>query len=148
MTSTTEPRPHRAASTDTYLDWLLEDLVARSPHIRQAVILSRDGFALGTSAALGGKDAEHLAALAAGLASLANGGAHHFGTGAVRQTLVEMDQGFLLVTAAGAGTCLAVLADAEADVGLLGYEMAMVVKQLGQHMAVGSRPAPEHGEAM
>lgn len=105
-------------------------------------------FALGTSAALGGEDAEHLAALAAGLASLANGGAHHFGMGNVRQTLIEMDQGFLLVTAAGAGTCLAVLADAEADVGLLGYEMAMVVKQLGQHMSVGRRPAPGHGEAM
>ena len=148
MMNSTEPRPHRTTSTDTYLDWLLEDLVARSPHVRKAIILSRDGFALGTSAALSGEDSEHLAAVAAGLASLANGGAHHFGTGNVRQTLIEMDQGFLLVTAAGAGTCLAVLADADADVGLLGYEVAMVVKQLGQHMAVGGRPAPEHGEAM
>ena len=34
------------------LDWLLDDLVARVVGIEKAVILSRDGLAIGASAAL------------------------------------------------------------------------------------------------
>ena len=133
--------PQRTMSTDTHLNWLIEDLVTRSPHVHKAAIISRDGFAIGSSASLSREDSDHLAALAAGIASLANGGAQHFGAGQVHQTLIEMDQGFLFVTAAGLGSCLAVLADAEADVGLVGYEMALIVRQLGQHMTPGTRSA-------
>jgi predicted regulator of Ras-like GTPase activity (Roadblock/LC7/MglB family) len=89
-----------------------------------------------------------LSALAAGIQSLANGGAVHFGGGQVHQTVIEMDQSFLFVTAAGQGTCLAVLAGAKADVGLVAYEMALIVKQVGRHMAVQGRPVATGGEAM
>lgn len=128
------------------LDWLLDDLVARVAHLRQAVILSRDGLALGASSALGRQDAEHLAALAAGLQSLASGGAQHFSGGRVQQTMIEMERGFLVVSAAGEGSCLAVLASREADVGLIAYEMARVVKQMGLHMGVGGHPVAGPGE--
>ena len=131
----------RTTSTDSQLDWLLDDLVARVPHVEKAAVLSRDGFVLGTSAALRREDAEHLSALAAGIQSLANGGAVHFGGGKVQQTVIEMDRVFLFVTAAGEGSCLAVLAGSGADVGLVAYEMARIVRQVGQHMAVGGRPA-------
>ncbi len=138
----------RAVGTDGYLDWLLDDLVGRATHVQNAVILSRDGLTVGTSAALSRETSDHLSALAAGLQSLANGGAALFGTGQVRQTVIEMDRGFLFVTAAGEGSCLAVLADAEADVGLIGYDMARMVKQVGRHMAVTGRPVPGPGESM
>jgi len=142
--------PQRTTGTDSRLDQLLEDLVARAADVQQAAVLSRDGFALGTSAALSREDAEHLSALAAGIQSLANGGALHFGGGRVHQTVIEMEHGFLFVTAAGEGSCLAVLAGPQADVGLLAYEMALIVKRLGRHTAVSSRPAagPGSGEAM
>jgi len=42
------------------------------------------------------------------------------------------------VTAAGSGACLAVLADAQADVGVVAYEMAMLVTRVGRHLS--SRP--------
>jgi predicted regulator of Ras-like GTPase activity (Roadblock/LC7/MglB family) len=142
------PLSQRTTSTDSHLDRLLNDLVARAAHVQKAAVLSRDGFALGVSAALSREDAEHLSALAAGIQSLANGGALHFGGGKVHQTVIEMEHGFLFVTAAGAGSCLAVLAAPHADVGLLAYEMALIVKRLGRHTAVGSRPAPGAGEAM
>ncbi len=140
--------PHRTTSTDSQFDQLLDDLVARAAHVQKAAVLSRDGFALGVSAALSREDAEHLSALAAGLQSLANGGALHFGTGRVQQTVIEMERGFLFVTAAGEGSCIAVLAAPEADVGLLAYEMALIVKRLGRLVAVGSLPEPGAGEAM
>jgi len=133
--------PGRTTSTDSHLDWLVDDLVGRVAYVEKAAVLSRDGLALGTSAALSREDAEHLSALAAGIQSLANGGALHFGGGQVHQTVIEMDHSFLFVTSAGEGTCLAVLAASKADVGLVAYEMALIVKQVGRHMAVNSRPA-------
>src|SRR5580658_10213139 len=138
----------RAVMTDSHLAWLVDDLVARAAYVEKAAVLSRDGLVLAASAALSREDAEHLSAMAAGLASLANGGARHFGIGQVHQIVIEMDEGFLFVTAAGEGSCLAVLAGRQADVSLIAYEMALLVKQVGRHLAAGSRPAPGAAEAM
>ena len=129
-------------STGGQLDWLLDDLVARVTHIDQAVVLSRDGLAIGASGGLSREDAEYLAAVAAGFQSLARGAGQHFGGGAVRQTVVEMDAAFLFVTAAGEGSCLAVLAGASVDAGLVAYEMTVLVKRVGEHLGVNPRPMP------
>jgi predicted regulator of Ras-like GTPase activity (Roadblock/LC7/MglB family) len=132
--------PDGAAGGTSQLDWLLDDLVRRVGQVTKAVILSQDGMALGASQALGRDDAEHLAALAAGFQSLARGAARHFGGGAgVRQTIIEMDSGYLLVAAAGSGTCLAVLAEQGADLGLVAYEMAILVRRTGEHIRVNTR---------
>ena len=122
-------------STGGQLDWLLDDLVTRVTHIDQAVILSRDGLAIGASGGLSREDAEYLAAVAAGFQSLARGAGQHFGGGAVRQTVVEMDAAFLFVTAAGQGSCLAALCPSEADAGTVAYEMAMLAKRARPHLA-------------
>jgi predicted regulator of Ras-like GTPase activity (Roadblock/LC7/MglB family) len=129
-------------STGGQLDWLLDDLVRRVTHIEQAVILSRDGLAIGASGGLSREDSEYLAAVAAGFQSLARGAGQHFGGGAVRQTVVEMDSAFLFVTAAGEGSCLAVLAGANVDAGLVAYEMTVLVKRVGEHLGVNPRPMP------
>ena len=123
------------------LDCLLDDLVTRVAQIDKAVILSRDGLAIGASAGLSREDAEHLSAVASGFQSLARGVGQHFGGGQPRQTIVEMDNIFLFVTSAGEGSCLAVLSPATADVGLIAYEMAILVKRVGPHLSVLPRPA-------
>ena len=122
------------------LSWLLDDLVARIAQIDKALILSRDGLAIGASRGFTREDAEHLSAVAAGFQSLARGAGEHFGGGRIRQTIVEMDHMFLFVTAAGEGSCLAVLSPATADVGLIAYEMAILVKRVGPHLSVLPRP--------
>jgi predicted regulator of Ras-like GTPase activity (Roadblock/LC7/MglB family) len=122
------------------LNWLLDDLVNRVGPVDKAVILSEDGLAIGASRELGREDAEHLSAMAAGFQSLARGVGRHFRGGAVRQTIIEMEGAFLFVAAAGKGTCLAVLAHAEADAGLVAYEMAVLVKRVGEHLATHPRP--------
>jgi predicted regulator of Ras-like GTPase activity (Roadblock/LC7/MglB family) len=121
------------------LTWLLDDLVERVPPARQAVVLSADGLMMGASAGLSREDAEHLSAMAAGFQSLAKGASRHFRAGPVRQTVVEMESAFLFVTAAGHGACLAVLAANDADLGLIAYEMAMLVTRVGQTMNAPSR---------
>jgi len=117
------------------LDWLLDDLVRKLPGADRVIILSADGLLIGRSRSLGRDDAEHLSAVASGLQSLARGAGRHFGGGGVRQTLVEMENSFLVVTAAGSGACLAVLADAAADLGLLAYEMNLMVKRVGTYLS-------------
>ncbi len=127
------------------LDWLLDDLVRRVGHVSKAVILSQDGMTLGSSATLERDDAEHLAALAAGFQSLARGAGRHFGGGGVRQTIIEMEAGFLLVSAAGSGTCLAVIAGPDADLGVVAYEMAVLVRRTGEHIRVHVRASALSG---
>jgi uncharacterized protein len=123
------------------LGWLLDDLVKRVPAARQAVVLSVDGLLMATTTNLDQGDAEHMAAIAAGFSSLARGASRHFESGQVRQTIVEMESAFLFVTAAGPGACLAVLAAGDSDIGLIAYEMAMLVKRVGQTLSTPSRPA-------
>ena len=129
------------------LTWLLDDLVERVPTAQQAVVLSADGLMMGASSGIGRDDAEHLSAMAAGFQSLAKGASRHFRAGPVRQTVVEMESAFLFVTAAGQGACLAVLASSEADLGLIAYEMAMLVTRVGQNMTAPERPAAASSDA-
>src|SRR3984957_13448137 len=114
------------------LDWVLDDLVRRVPHITRAVFLSQDGLALGASRGIEQADTEHLAALAAGFNSLARGASRHFG-GDARQSIIEMTSGFFIVSAAGQGTCLAVLTTVEADIGQGGDGMGVFVPGTGGH---------------
>ncbi|MFE0510362.1 roadblock/LC7 domain-containing protein [Streptomyces sp. NPDC058964] len=131
----------RAAQRSGELDWLLDDLVARVSEVRHAVVLSNDGLAVGASTDLKRADAEHLAAVASGFHSLAKGAGRHFGAGGVRQTMVEMDDAFLFVAAAGNGSCLALLTSVTADIGLVAYEMARLVKRVGEHLHTAPRGA-------
>ncbi|GAB3436993.1 roadblock/LC7 domain-containing protein [Actinophytocola sediminis] len=113
------------------LDWLLDELVKRVTGADRAVVLSSDGLLIGKSSGLDDADAEHLSAVASAFQSLARGTGRHFGGGEVRQTLVEMDHAFLFVTAAGQGACLALLADESVDIGMIAYEMNLMVKRVG-----------------
>jgi predicted regulator of Ras-like GTPase activity (Roadblock/LC7/MglB family) len=130
-----------ALGNNSGLNWLLDDLVDRVPSVQRSVVLSVDGLMMGASKGLSQEDAEHLSAVAAGFQSLARGAGRHFGGGPVRQTIIEMESAFLFVTAAGRGACLAVLAEADADIGLIAYEMAMLVQRVGQNLSTSARGA-------
>jgi predicted regulator of Ras-like GTPase activity (Roadblock/LC7/MglB family) len=134
------------AQTDTIgrLSWLLDNLVNQVEHVQQALVLSRDGLVVAASQSLTREDGEHLSALAAGVQSLARGTGLHFKGGEVRQTIIEMEHAFLFVIAAGKGTCLAVLTSEEANVGVIAYEMAMLVRRMGKYLEAEPRfPEPE-----
>lgn len=123
------------------LNWLLDDLVQRVVGAQHAVVLSADGLLIGRSRGLSKDDSEHLSAMASAFQSLARGTGRHFGGGAVRQTIVEMEHAFLFVTAAGRGACLAVLAEEQADVGMIAYEMNLLVKRVGAYLTAAPRVA-------
>lgn len=126
------------------LDWLLENLSQTVDGVRHVIVLSPDGLTLGRSPALSDDDAGYLAALAAGAQSLARSAGQRFGGGEVRQTIIEMEAGLLLITPALRGTCLALLAAPGADAGQIAYEMAVLVKRVGQHIVANPRfPVPD-----
>ncbi|KAA2256092.1 roadblock/LC7 domain-containing protein [Solihabitans fulvus] len=126
-------------NTATNLNWLLDDLVERVVGANHAVVLSADGLLIGGSRELSKDDAEHLSAMASAFQSLARGTGRHFGGGRVRQTVVEMEHAFLFVTAAGHGACLAVLAGEDADVGMVAYEMNLLIKRVGSYLSSAPR---------
>lgn len=127
--------------TSIDLQWLLDDFVGRVAAADRVVVLSADGLPVGRSSSLPNEDAEHLSAMASAFQGLARGAARHFAGGGVRQTLVEMDNAFLVVTAAGRGACLAVLASDKADLGLIAYEMNTLLKRVGTYLSAAPRTA-------
>lgn len=122
------------------LNWLLDDLVGRVARVRQAMILTGDGLPMGMSQGVGPEDAERLAALSAGFAGLARSVSERVDGGRIRQTVIELESAFLFVAEAGEGTCLAVLSEGDANVGLIGYEMMRLVKRVRRHLATAPRP--------
>ncbi len=129
------------------LNWLLDDMVARVAEADEAIVLSEDGLLMAASQGLNREDAEHLAAVAAGYQSLSRGAGRMFGGGPVRQTIVEMESAFLFVTAAGSGACLAVISAAESDIGLIAYEMAVLVQRVGAYLSTPQRSGLERPDS-
>jgi predicted regulator of Ras-like GTPase activity (Roadblock/LC7/MglB family) len=128
------------------LGWLLDDLVGRVPGIEKSLVLSRDGLTVARSASLGHEDGERLAAIAAAFHGLARGAVQHLGADEVHQVIVEMNKAFLFISAAGEGSCLAVVSSTQASVGMIAYEMALLVKRVSDHLAVRPRAVRSGGE--
>jgi uncharacterized protein len=114
------------------LNWLVSNFARSVPGAAHAIVLSADGLLMAVSERLDRARADQLAAVASGLASLTQGAARIFGGGTVTQTVVEMEKGFLLVMSVSDGSCLAVLAAPSCDIGLIGYEMALLVARTGE----------------
>jgi predicted regulator of Ras-like GTPase activity (Roadblock/LC7/MglB family) len=123
------------------LRWLLDRLVEQVAGVDLAVVLSADGLLLSQSRDATIEFAEGLSAMCSALSSLARSGARHCARGLVRQTVVEMDEGFLMVAAVGQGTSLAVLASADVDIGTVAYEMQVLGRRVGRSLAARPRSA-------
>jgi predicted regulator of Ras-like GTPase activity (Roadblock/LC7/MglB family) len=113
------------------LNWLITNFVDRVPGVAHTVVVSSDGLLLAVSDGFPRDRADQLAAVASGLSSLTAGAARIFEGGSVTQTVVEMVRGFLFVMAISDGSALAVLASSDCDMGLIGYEMALLVERAG-----------------
>ena len=110
-------------------NWLLDNFVKSVPGVRHTLVVSADGLLMAVSDGLDRTSGDQLAAIVAGLSSLTRGAARQLRSGAVRQSIVEMDTQFLFLMSISDGSVLAVLADATCDVGLVGYEMALLVSR-------------------
>ncbi|MEV4101516.1 roadblock/LC7 domain-containing protein [Nonomuraea sp. NPDC049649] len=114
------------------VDWLVTDFVNSVPGVAHAVVVSADGLPLATSSGFPADRADQLAAIASGLVSLTQGAARVFEGGAVNQTIVEMQRGLMLIMSISDGSCLGVLAAPDCDMGLVAYQMTLMVDRAGK----------------
>ncbi len=113
------------------LSWLLGSFAERTVGVSEAVAVSADGFLLAASVGRHREGVEQFAAIVSGLTSLTFGAAELFGLGSVNQLIVEMDQGYFFVMSVNGGSIVGVLAEADCDVGLIGYEMTLLIQRVG-----------------
>nr|WP_210732192.1 roadblock/LC7 domain-containing protein [Cellulomonas denverensis] len=108
---------------------MLDNFVRTVPGTRHTLVVSADGLLMAMSEQLDRTSGDQLAAIVSGMSSLTRGAARQLRAGDVRQAIVEMDNLFLFLMSVSNGSVLAVVADATCDVGLIGYEMAMLVSR-------------------
>ncbi|MEL6985330.1 MAG: roadblock/LC7 domain-containing protein [Actinomycetota bacterium] len=113
------------------VNWLVNNFVDQVPGVADAVVVSSDGLPIASSSGLDRDSIDRFSAVASGLIGLSYGAAGRFGGGAVTEVIVEMENAFLFVTGISDGSLLAVMAEASADVGLVAYEMAVLVEKAG-----------------
>ena len=140
MTHDTSAAPVAStAGEDRDLDWVMSRFVDDVPDAAHAILVSADGLLMASSTSIPGERAEQVAAVSSGLASLAVGAARLFEGGSVMQTIVEMEMGFLMLMSVGDGSNLTVLTTEEADIGQVGYEMALLVDRVGRTVEAQAR---------
>ncbi|NBE51225.1 roadblock/LC7 domain-containing protein [Streptomyces boluensis] len=144
MTAPSTSRAYRLSSEARNVHWLLDNLVREVPGIRSVAVVSSDGLLLLSSdpeadaaqaapAHSGGPkgSSADLASLVSGIASLTIGAAKLMDGGGVKQTMVAMDEGSLLVMSISDGSLLGVQAAPECDVSVVAYHMALFVGRVG-----------------
>lgn len=128
---------------ESSLDWLVSNFAREVPGVSHAVLVSADGLLVAASEHLPTERADQLAAVTSGLASLSTGAAQLFEGGQVLQSVVEMQNGYLLLMRVGDGSHLATLASRACDIGQIGYEMAILVERVGG-VVRSKRRTPQH----
>ncbi|GAB3679963.1 roadblock/LC7 domain-containing protein [Angustibacter aerolatus] len=109
--------------------WLLDNFVKSVPGVKHTLVVSADGLLMAMSDELDRTAGDQLAAIVSGMSSLTRGAARQLRGGEVRQAIVEMDTQFMFLMNISDGSVLSVAADATCDVGLIGYEMALLVSR-------------------
>jgi predicted regulator of Ras-like GTPase activity (Roadblock/LC7/MglB family) len=112
-------------------NWLLSSFVDETPGVTDAVAVSSDGLLMAMSMSLERAGAEQLAAIIAGMTSLAESTARCFALGVVDQVIIAMEEGYLFVSSVSDGSALGVVADRRCDVGSVGYQMTLLVDRVG-----------------
>ncbi|KAA0023730.1 roadblock/LC7 domain-containing protein [Antrihabitans cavernicola] len=128
------------SASDQGLDWLVSNFADDVAGVSHSVLVSNDGLLMASSAHLPPERAHQLAAVTAGLASLATGAADLLCEGdTVRQSVIHMFNGYLLLMSVGDGSCLAALATRGCDIRQIGYEMAVLVDRVGRSVQASAR---------
>ncbi len=116
------------------MNWLLTSFATNTPGVELIVVVSSDGLLMGNSSNLDRASADTLAAIVSGLRSLSDGAGRVIGKGSVSQVVVEMRLGYLLASSIGGGSSLGVVASKSCDLGVVGFEMVLLVERVGRQL--------------
>lgn len=123
---------HRGSKAEiAQFGWLVNQFIDRTPGVAHAAVVSSDGFLLTVSDNIPRERAEQMAAVSSGLVSLTGGAARVFNAGRVLHTMIEMEQGYLLLMSISDDSSFTVLAGSDTDIGVVTYEMTLLVERFG-----------------
>jgi len=118
----------------TNVNWLMASFVERTPGVDQAVAVSSDGLLLAMSTTVDRPAADRMAAIITGMRALSQGASAELQRGPVVQILIEMADAYLFVSSISGGSTLGVVANKDCDLGLVGYEITMLVNRMGAQL--------------
>ncbi len=101
---------------------VLNGLMAESPDIQASALVSMDGFTM-ASALPAGMQEDRVGAMSAAILGLGERAAAELGRGHLTQVFIEGDDGYVVLVAAGDRGVLTVLAQKDAKLGLVLYDM-------------------------
>jgi predicted regulator of Ras-like GTPase activity (Roadblock/LC7/MglB family) len=142
----TAPSTFGLSSEARNLHWLLTNLVEEVPGIQSVAVVSSDGLLLLSSDPGAATDAHEvraaapkgprgsaadLATVVSGIGSLAVGAARLMSYGAVKHTMVAMEEGSVFVMSISDGSLLGVHGSADCDMSVVAYHMALFVGRAG-----------------
>jgi uncharacterized protein len=136
MTYPQDQAPARAtlelsAEAKTF-NWLLDSFTSGTAGVMEAIAVSSDGLLIALSNIKDRANAERLAAVVSGLTSLAGGAASWYNLGPINRVIIDMGEGYLIVTAISSGSVLGVIADRSANLSTLAYEMTLFANRAGR----------------
>ena len=138
MTDLTHPTSETSGApmvSATDLDYVLNRFVEDTEGVRFAQTVSADGMHLAASGRLDSARQDTFAAIASGLASLTDSSVDLFGLGIMQRQIIEASNGWVLLSRVSATASLGVVAERNSDLGLVGYEMTRLSKQLGDALS-------------
>lgn len=118
-------------SPSTTWSFLLDEL-CEVQGIDHSVAVSGDGLVMAASSQLAKDHADQVAAITSGLSSLTSGACRLMNAGAVESTVVDMSGGVMIIMTINERSILTVLADKNAELGQVVYEMDMLIKRAGE----------------
>ena len=142
----TAPSTFGLSSEARNLHWLLTNLVEEVPGIQSVAVVSSDGLLLlssdpgrndearqtrGTKPTGPRGSSADLATIVSGIGSLTIGAAKLMDGGAVKHTMVAMEEGSLFVMSISDGSLLGVHGSADCDMSVVAYHMAQFVGRAG-----------------
>lgn len=121
----------RQATREERLAAALNALMEDSQEIQAAALVSLDGFAM-ASALPEGMHEDRVGAMSAAILGLGERAAAELGRGALSQVFIEGEGGYVMLIAAGGRAVLTCLADSDAKLGLVLYDMRAAADSMAE----------------
>jgi uncharacterized protein len=112
-------------------NWLLSRFSSHTAGVVDSIAVSSDGLLIAMSGPQDRAGSDRLAAIVSGITSLAGGAATSYGLGGLNKVIIDMADGYLLVSSISSGCMLGVIAGKSANLGNIAYEMTLFANRAG-----------------
>jgi uncharacterized protein len=113
------------------VSWMLDHFVHETAEVEQVIGVSSDGLLMAMSVRMDRGDADKLGATVSGMTTLALSASRLLNKGGLTQVITEFAGGYLIASMISGRACLGVVTSRHCDLGLVGYETAMLVERVG-----------------